>query len=178
MTNPFENLTSEAAIKSAYRKLSLKCHPDTRPDKERATEEFRELTRIYKLALNGIIEPAKKPQPKPHDWWHRDPDPPPPPPNGHIYRETVDLGDVDNFEFEHWGEATRTFICSRAILLYGGKLRVKAKISGKGIFGSKWGSKTTEQTWEADIPPNQQNVVKVRIQLPVGPVILTLVGRR
>lgn len=175
MTNPFENLTTEAAIKSAYRKLSLKCHPDTRPDKEQATEEFRELTRIYQLALKGLVEPVKT---KADDWWHRGTAPPPPPEPGKQYQETFDLGEVDNFEFEHWGEAMRTFICSRAILLYGGTLRIKAKISGKGILGTKWRSKIEEQMWDFIVPPNQPDIVKVRVQLPVGPVILTLVGRR
>lgn len=177
MTNPFENLTTEAAIKSAYRKLSLKCHPDTRPDKEKATEEFRELTRIYKLALKGIIEP---PQQKSDDWWHRDQSAPPPPPPGQHYVETVDLGHIDNFEFDHWGEALRTIICSRAILLHGGVLRVKFKGAKMEIslFGKKAKFGQSEDYRNYDIPPNTPNPVRFRINLPAGPVVLTLVGRR
>lgn len=166
MQNPFHNLTTVAAIKKAYRKLSLTCHPDVRPDKEQATIEFRELTRIYNLALSGVGERPQQKQATQEDWWHRDPSPPPKPKNPIV--EEINIGEIDNFEFDIWGEAIRTIICSRALLLYGGKLRIWLKAPGK----------SRGQMWEAEIPSNCPNPVKIRMSLPVGPLILTLVGRR
>eukprot|EP00931_Biecheleriopsis_adriatica_P063874 TRINITY_DN38761_c0_g1_i1.p1 TRINITY_DN38761_c0_g1~~TRINITY_DN38761_c0_g1_i1.p1 ORF type:complete len:306 (+),score=88.92 TRINITY_DN38761_c0_g1_i1:60-977(+) len=57
--NPYELLELEddagdKEIKTAYRKLSLKCHPDRNPDDPEAAEKFDRLTRAKDLLLDPI----------------------------------------------------------------------------------------------------------------------------
>ena len=46
----------ERAIKKAYRKLSLKYHPDRKPDNAEAAEKFQEITHAYEI----LSDPDKK----------------------------------------------------------------------------------------------------------------------
>ncbi|KAJ9107662.1 hypothetical protein QFC21_001122 [Naganishia friedmannii] len=47
---------TEGEIKSAYRKLSLKCHPDRNPDNPNAAQQFHTLS----LALGMLTDPSKR----------------------------------------------------------------------------------------------------------------------
>lgn len=49
-----EDDAGEKEIKTAYRKISLKCHPDRNPDDEEAAEKFDRLTRAKDLLLDPI----------------------------------------------------------------------------------------------------------------------------
>ncbi|MGB2411607.1 MAG: DnaJ domain-containing protein, partial [Candidatus Puniceispirillaceae bacterium] len=46
----------ESALKSAYRKLAMKNHPDRNPDDEAASERFREATEAYDV----LKDPQKR----------------------------------------------------------------------------------------------------------------------
>ncbi|CAE7768260.1 Dnajc17 [Symbiodinium sp. CCMP2592] len=59
LENPYELLqveddAGEKEIKTAYRKISLKCHPDRHPDDPEAAEKFDRLTRAKDLLLDPI----------------------------------------------------------------------------------------------------------------------------
>ena len=43
---------SKSEIKKAYRKLSLKWHPDKNKDKEEATKKFQEISEAYNILSN------------------------------------------------------------------------------------------------------------------------------
>jgi len=45
---------TDAVIKSAFRKASVKCHPDRNPDDPEAAEKFRELTRAKEFLLDPL----------------------------------------------------------------------------------------------------------------------------
>eukprot|EP00938_MAST-03A_sp_MAST-3A-sp1_P002462 g2462.t1 len=51
-----ESSADERAIKKAYRKLSLKYHPDRNPGDEEAAEKFQEITHAYEI----LSDPEKK----------------------------------------------------------------------------------------------------------------------
>ncbi len=160
MANPFENLTSIDAIKKAYRKLCLTCHPDMREDKEQAAKEFMELTRIYEAAIssaknNNIRRRAKPPPP-----------PPPPKPSDPI-KEVCIVNPFDTYEFVFFGEATRTVRVSPAMLEYGGTLEIVSK-DDYGYSG----------TFFFVVPPKTKTGQRFRFQLPIGQVEITLVSER
>ncbi|KAI5118484.1 hypothetical protein M0805_003516 [Coniferiporia weirii] len=57
--NPYELLnvgleSTEQEIKSAYRKLSLKVHPDRNPNNPNAAQKFHELNQAYELLLDPL----------------------------------------------------------------------------------------------------------------------------
>ena len=59
------NATREV-LKKAYRRLSLKTHPDKNPDRPEAADEFRELTEAYTLLCKRLDAPKPLPtQPAP-----------------------------------------------------------------------------------------------------------------
>jgi hypothetical protein len=160
--DPFRHLTTADAIKSAYRKLCLKCHPDVRPDKEAAAIEFRELTRIYQTAMSmvGKVSPSPPPRPKPQR-------PKPPPPVTPL-RETVYLEAISDFEIMTFGEAIRVASCSETMLNYGGSLVVRFRSS----------KKNKDIPFEFEVPKNTKNGQKFRFQLSDGVMELTLVSER
>lgn len=167
-TDPFSRLgiapdSSRSAIKKAYRKLCLTCHPDMRPDKERAAEEFRELTRIYQVALT-MIGTVRSPPSKPK------PPPPPKPPGPIIYK--VRLPPIDAFEFMHFSEASRVAFVPPDIFEYGGRLQVFLRSRTGGILG------VVEGDFEFIVPPHTKNGQHFRFQLPIGQLELTLVSQR
>ena len=43
---------TEIEIKKAYRKASLKCHPDKNSNKKEAGEKFNEVTKAYNILTN------------------------------------------------------------------------------------------------------------------------------
>ncbi|GHJ90148.1 hypothetical protein NliqN6_6550 [Naganishia liquefaciens] len=47
---------AESEIKSTYRKLSLKCHPDRNPDNPNAAQQFH----VLSLALGMLMDPSKR----------------------------------------------------------------------------------------------------------------------
>lgn len=158
MNDPFRGLTTTNAIKKAYRKLCMSCHPDLRTDKDRATEEFRELTSIYEVALSmvGTIKPSK---PK------KEPPAPPPKPSQPIFHRTV-VASLESFEFLLFGEVSRAARAPPEIFEYGGTVR---------IILSKYNN---EANFEFIVPPKTPNGQKFRFKLPIGQVEITLVSER
>ena len=54
MTNPYESLgvsknASADEIKSAYRRLAKKYHPDANPNNKEAEEKFKEINAAYEI---------------------------------------------------------------------------------------------------------------------------------
>lgn len=119
MTDPFSKLTTEDAIRAAYRKLAKTCHPDLRSDKDAAASEFRELTRIYEIALVRV----KNRQPDPQPFVR----PPPPRPTAKII-STVDVGEIERWEMDNFKQVAYTVRCTRELLFYGGELHITYKL--------------------------------------------------
>lgn len=161
MDNPFENLTSRIAIKKAYRKLCLTCHPDVRPDKEKAAEEFRELTRIYETALAMLGKPKPPPPPPPR------PKPKPKPNNGPIIEQGY-IEAVDDFEIMNFGKIVRTVRVSPEILEYGGMLQIYARYPGG----------YADHLFQFRIPPHTPNGQKFRYKGLIAIWEITVVGER
>lgn len=164
MTDPFQKLgiptsSSAIAIKRAYRSLAKSCHPDLREDKELATIEFRELTRIYEAALAMALKPVKTKKPPP---------PPPPKPAGPI-TANIKVAAMDEFEFTLFGEVTRFAFAPPEIFEYGGSVSVHVGVNG---FTDKM------RAWKFEVPPKTKNGQKFRFKLPIGIVELTLVSQR
>lgn len=162
--DPFARLgispdSSRLAIKKAYRKLCLSCHPDMRADKEQATVEFRELTRIYNVALTMI----GKVKPK------RTIPPPPPKPSGPIDHRVI-VSPIDEFEFMLFGEVSRVALVSPELLEYGGTIEIHMhNAAGYGHI---------EGHFRFDIPPKTKNGQKFRFALPIGRVEISVVSQR
>lgn len=161
MEDPFKHLTTADAIKSAYRKLCLKCHPDVRPDKEAASIEFRELTRIYESAM-AMVGKVKTQQPPPK------PKRRPPPPPSQTIREEAYIEAINDFEIMTFGEAIRVARCSESLLLYGGSMVIRFRSS----------KKNKDIPFEFEVPKNTKNGQKFRFQLAGGTMELTLVFER
>lgn len=156
--NPFARFSTEQEIKRAYRKLCLTCHPDVRPDKESATEEFRELTRIYEVALSMIGKVQPPPKPK------KQPSPPPPKPTGPI-TDTARIVQAEEFDM-FFGVVTRTALAKPEIMVYGGIMTIEIMdVSMMGIVSK----------FSFDVPINTPNGQKFRFQMPYGPLEITLV---
>lgn len=169
MNDPFSKLgippsASVVAIKRAYRKLSLTCHPDVRTDKEAATIEFRELTRIYQVALS-MVGKVSTPPPKPK----REPPPPPPKPTGPIIAK-VKVAPIDDFEFSMFGEASRFATIPPELFEYGGTAVID--MSSLDGHGSKIG------IFRFEVPPKTKNGQTFRLKMPIGIVEITLVSER
>ena len=75
--------SSEAEIKSAYRKLAIKYHPDKNPNDPEAAEKFKEIS----VAFSILSDPTKK----------------------HQYDCGLDTGDLDGINIEEIGGVGRLF---------------------------------------------------------------------
>lgn len=162
--DPFRRLglssdASAAAIKKAYRKLCLQCHPDVRPDKDQAQKEFLELTRIYELALSmiGKVQPPPRPKPPPKE-------PPPRPDRPLVHLATVP--NFDQFEFMLFGEAFRVATAPPELFEYGGTLIIRLIDIGSGAEDGRF---------SFQVPPLTKSGQKFRLQMSIGKVEFTLV---
>jgi hypothetical protein len=147
------------AIRKAYRHLAKSCHPDVRIDKENAAVEFRELTRIYEIALT--MARAQKPKPRKA--------PPPAKPPGPI-KHKGKVAPIDDFEFDMFGEVSRVARAPPEVFEYGGTVIIEmSKLDG---YGCKIGA------FQFEVPPKTKNGQKFRFNLSVGIVEITLVSER
>ncbi|MGB5685986.1 MAG: J domain-containing protein [Candidatus Electrothrix sp.] len=65
-----------AEVKQAYRKLSIKYHPDT--SNKNDTSKFIEITKAYQRIINNTDKEENNASPSPSAWRHRKNTPPPP----------------------------------------------------------------------------------------------------
>ena len=62
-----------ADLKTAYRRLAAKCHPDLHPNKANATQQFQRINAAHQLLKSKLPaapkpEAKSKPRPKPKHW--------------------------------------------------------------------------------------------------------------
>lgn len=179
MASPFAKLTTTDAIKKAYRKLALTCHPDLREDKVAAAEEFRTLTLVYENALANVGKQTNNddwppPYPEPTGWKGRarpekkeksKPKTPPPPTKPLVVDVTTTA--IDYFEFDNFGGGPSRFISITAqMLFYGGTVNLMFA-HGSGVTPG----------FRFTIPRDTKNGQVFRFQFPQGPLELMVVSQ-
>ena len=172
MKNPFISMTTASAIKKAYRKLALECHPDVRQDKEKAAEEFRELTRIYEQAMlqAGREKPERKPDRKPPPP-PKEPPQPPPRPSGPI-TVRVETPEIEKYEFDFFEMGVRTIVVKNpALFEYGGTLIVDFLNMNQSLPSRTF-------SFKFEIQPKTASGQRFRFKLPLGQAEIMLVSER
>jgi hypothetical protein len=134
-----------------------------RVDKEAATLEFRELTRIYHVALSMV---GSRPQPQPVPRPPPPPPKPPPPPDAPI-EELVTFW-IDDWEMSVFGGIYRDVRISPQLLMYGGKLLIKVKMKNQH----------PDDIFAIFVPSNTRNGQKFRLCRPNGDIEIMLVSER
>lgn len=165
MTDPFNRLgiapdSTADAIKRAYRTLAKQCHPDLREDKEAASAEFRELTKIYETALlmcGKSPPPKSKPAPRP----------PPSPPSSPLTC-AIALGLIDDYEFTNFGAAFRFAKVPRVLMEYGGTV-----FAGYSLKRPSGQSQT--KSFQFEIMPKTKSGQTLRFNMPIGIIEILLV---
>lgn len=158
MSDPFNRLgiapgSTRDVIKRAYRTLAKQCHPDLRKDKEAASAEFRELTKIYEAALLVCGKAPKKKAERP---------PPPRPQTPIIVR--CSLGLIDDYEYTNFGAISRYVRVPRTLLEYGGT-----------ILASYTTTDHESKAFQFIIYPKTQAGQTLRFNMPIGIVEILLV---